>query len=490
MADFFDTETPLPESVDLFSDLGLSNSILRALKKIHFEKPTEIQSKMIPIALQGRDVCASAVTGSGKTAAFLIPTIERILRHSSTEKTTKSVILSPTRELAAQTFAVLNQLIQFTSLTGLLITGGASNVKEEEIRLLSRPDFLVATPGRLVDHLQNCEDFSLENVMIFVLDEADRLLIEGFQPQIEEIHKKIPSERQSILVTATFTSPVSRLAEMALKNPVRIALDALYGVSDQLAQEFVRVEHSNREASLIAICSRLCTKRTVIFCSQKKTAHRVYALFKSLGMPVAELHGDMSQIRRYDALASFSSGTNEFLVASDVAARGLDIPGIENVINYNMPKKMTHYVHRVGRTARIGNTGRAISFIGEEDKELMKEVIKNSHNPVHKRTIPADIIESSQKKVEEVKEKLNELLMEERELTQLEIAERAIVRAREIAENPSSALPQPKRSFISKDKRDPKDASKIASSIRIKKSKMEAREKKIFGKKNQKKTKE
>ena len=466
MTDFFDTEIPLPEEVSTFEELGLSNAILRSLKKIKFEKPTSIQCKMIPIGLQGKDICASAVTGSGKTAAFIIPIIERLLRHSTIEKTIRSIILSPTRELAAQTFSVLNQFIQFTSLTSLLMTGGTSNIKEEEKKLLSNPDIIVATPGRLVDHIKNCEDLKLDQVEIFVLDEADRLLIEGFQSQLEEIHKNIPESRQSLLVTATFTSPVSRLAEMALKNPVRISLDGLFEVSNQLSQEFVRITSENRDASLISICSRLCTKRTVIFCAQKRIAHRLYALFKALGMPCSELHGDMSQMRRYESLAAFSSGSVEFLIASDVAARGLDIPNIENVINYNMPKKMSHYVHRVGRTARIGNSGRTIALIAEEDRNLMKEVIKNSSNPVHKRTIPLDVLESSQNTINNIKEKVEEILLEEKELSQIEITERAIARTKEILSNPKSIIAPPKRTFVEKNKRDPKDAKKIASKIK------------------------
>ena len=450
MNDFFDTETELPPLVDTFDEFGLSDQIVRALAKIKFIHPTPIQCKMIPIALQGYDVCASAVTGSGKTAAFLIPTIERILRNPLSDQAIRSIILSPTRELASQTFSVLKQLLHFTNLTALLLTGGVIPPKEEESKLLTFPDFIVATPGRLVDHIKNFKKLNLQTLEILVIDEADRLLDSGFELQIEEIVKNLPEERQALLVTATMTSSVSRLAELALKSPIRIEMDQLFSVSESLQQEFVRVTKENKNASLIAICSRLCTKRTVVFFQTKKCCHRLAATFKALDMPIVELHGDMSQTRRNNALASFTSGKSEFLFASDVAARGLDIKGVENVINYNMPRDMSSYVHRVGRTARIGNTGRAVSLIGENDREAMKEVIRTSKNPVHKRTIPESVLESSQKALDNVAEKVELILEQEREEKEMENLDKAIARTKEIAKNPYLAEPIEKRAYISK----------------------------------------
>ncbi|OHT17533.1 DEAD/DEAH box helicase family protein [Tritrichomonas foetus] len=471
MNDFFDTETTLPPLAESFDEFGLSDQILRALAKINFEKPTPIQSEMIPIALQGHDVCASAVTGSGKTAAFLIPTVERILRNPLSDQSIRAIVLSPTRELALQTFSVLKTLIRFTNLTALLLTGGMINPKDEEAKLLSLPDIIVATPGRLVDHIKNFKKLNLQTLEILVIDEADRLLDNGFQPQIEEIVRNLPDERQALLVTATMTSSVSTLAELALKTPVKIELDALFAVSESLQQEFVRVTRENRSASLIAVCSRLCTKKTVIFFQTKKGCHRMYATFKALNMPVVELHGDMSQTRRNDAMAAFSSGKVEFLLASDVAARGLDIKGIENVINYNMPKQMSSYVHRVGRTARIGNAGHAVSLIGEKDRELMREVIQNSKNPVNKRTIPESVLEASQKKLDDVAEQIELILQTEREEIELEHLDNAIARTKEIARNAFSAEEREKRAYISKDKRSPRDVRNVIQKVKRMKQK-------------------
>ena len=466
MNDFFDTETELPPLVDTFDEFGLSDQIVRALAKIKFIHPTPIQSKMIPLALQGHDVCASAVTGSGKTAAFLIPTIERILRNPLSEQSIRSIILSPTRELASQTFSVLKQLLHFTNLTALLLTGGIIPPKEEESKLLTFPDFIVATPGRLVDHIKNFKKLNLETLEILVIDEADRLLDSGFELQIEEIVKNLPEERQALLVTATMTSSVSRLADLALKSPVRIELDQLFSVSESLQQEFVRVTKENKNASFVAICSRLCTKRTLVFFQTKKCCHRMAATFKALNMPIAEIHGDMSQTRRNDALASFTSGNSEFLFASDVAARGLDIKGVENVINYNMPKDMSSYVHRVGRTARIGNTGRAVSLIGENDRALFKEVIQNSTNPVHKRTIPDAVLELAQKSLDDVAEKVELILEQEREEKEIENLDKAISRTKEIAKNPYFDQQIEKRAYISKYKGKGKNLQNVIQKVK------------------------
>ncbi|KAK8861092.1 putative ATP-dependent RNA helicase ddx27 [Tritrichomonas musculus] len=479
MNDFFDTETELPPLVDTFEEFGLSDQIIRALNKKEFIHPTPIQSKMIPIALQGHDVCASAVTGSGKTAAFLIPTIERILRNPLSEQSIRSIILSPTRELALQTFSVLKELLRFTNLTALLLTGGIINPKEEELKLLTFPDFIVATPGRLVDHIKNFKKLNLQTLEILVIDEADRLLDNGFQLQIEEIIKNLPEERQALLVTATMTSSVSRLAELALKSPVRIELDQLFQVSESLQQEFVRVNRENKNASLVAICSRLCTKRTVVFFQTKRCCHRMAATFKALNMPIVELHGDMSQTRRNDALASFSSGKSEFLFASDIASRGLDIKGVENVINYNMPKDMSSYVHRVGRTARIGNAGRAVSLIGENDRELMREVIQNSTNPVHKRTIPESILAYSQKALDDVAEKVELVLEQEREEKEIENLDKAISRTKEIAKNPYYAEQNEKRAYIPKFKSQGKNVQNVIQKVKRMKEKRENKNKKF-----------
>ena len=460
-----------------FEACGLSSPVLRALKKMNYERPTSTQSTAIPIALQGTDILVQSATGTGKTAAFLIPTVERLLRHSPETQTTRAIVLSPTRELATQTFTILQQLVQFTSLTALLLVGGVTSPKDEEEKLLKRPDFIIATPGRLVDHLKNCKKFTLDGVEVFVLDEADRLLDEGFKPQIEAVIEKLPKDRQSMMVTATMDSAVNQLAEVGLRDPVVDKHDDSL-VSDVLRQEFVRVEKNTRMPSLIALCSKLCTKKTVIFFDQKKTCERVFTTFEVLGMPAVELHGNMSQTRRYESLAAFSSGDVEFLLASDVAARGLHISGVENVINYDMPQTVSQYVHRVGRTARLGLQGRAVSLVGERERELMREIIRKnaSNNPITKRTIPDEVIEECQKKLESIAEKVNEAQLAKRQEIAMLNADRVAKRAREIAANPD-ALPTKKRIFIDKEKKTHMHITKVASRVAQLKQNQERKQK-------------
>ena len=460
-----------------FESYGLSSTVLRALKKMNYERPTTTQMTTLLPALQGRDVLVTAPTGTGKTAAFLIPTVERLLRHSPETQTTRAIVLSPTRELATQTFTILQQLVQFTSLTALLMVGGVTSPKDEEEKLLKRPDFIIATPGRLVDHLKNCKKFTLDGVEVFVLDEVDRLLDEGFKPQIEAVIEKLPKERQSMMVTATMDSAVDNLAKLGLRDPVVQEKNDNLG-SEMLTQEFVRVDKSTRMPSLIALCSKLCTKKTVIFFDQKKTCERVFTTFEALGMPAVELHGNMSQTRRYESLAAFSSGDVEFLLASDVAARGLHISGVENVINYDMPQTVNQYIHRVGRTARLGLHGRAVSLVGERERELMREVIKKncSDNPITKRTIPDEVIEKCQKTLESIAEKVNEMQLAKRQLVAMSNADREAKRAREIATNPD-ALPTKKRIFIDKDKKTHMHITKVASRVAQLKQNQEKRQK-------------
>jgi ATP-dependent RNA helicase DDX27 len=451
MDDFFDTDVALPPLADSFDELGLSNPVSRALRKIRFVTPTPVQSQMIPIALQGRDVYASAVTGSGKTAAFVIPTVEHLL----SEQSSRALILSPTRELATQTFTFLNSLIQFTTLTSFLLVGGVTSPKDEAARLQSGADLIVATPGRLVDHLKNAKAFSLQSVDVLVLDE-------GFSLQLEAIVGGLPDTRQVLLVTATMTTSVAHLADLALRNPVRIELDGLYQVSGSLRQEFIPVQGDARGPVLVAVCSRLCRRRTLVFSGLKKRCHRMCVMFNALNMRAVELHGDMPQTQRYEALAKFANGDADFLLASDVAARGIDVAGIENVINYNMPREMTQYVHRVGRTARIGRDGLAVSLIGEGDRELMRNVIRQSRNPVGKRTVPEAAIEAARQMMEGAAEVVRQRLSQEREEVAIRIADREIDRARQLAD---TEIQMEKRLYIPKIKPGRTDVTRVAARI-------------------------
>uniref|UniRef100_A0A7S2ZS36 ATP-dependent RNA helicase n=1 Tax=Rhodosorus marinus TaxID=101924 RepID=A0A7S2ZS36_9RHOD len=350
-----------------FDSMKLSRPLRKAIYSLDWEKATPIQSRTIPLVLAGRDVCGSAVTGSGKTAAFVLPVLERLL-HGGPGKSSsvRVLILLPTRELAVQCHAVVTSLAQFTSIKAGLAVGGLSN-KAQEAALRSRLDILVATPGRLIDHIRNAQGFSLEDVEILIMDEADRLLEMGFKDEVEEIVRYCPSGgRQSLLFSATMTSQVQWLVNLSLRDPARVSVDSKFDVAEKLSQEFIRIRNKAevyRDAVLLALVSRSFKTKTIVFFSQKHVAHRFRIMFGLAGLSAAELHGNLTQAQRLTALQQFRDSAVDFLLCTDLAARGLDIIGVNTVINFEMPRTMTEYVHRVGRTARAGKEGKAVSVL-------------------------------------------------------------------------------------------------------------------------------
>lgn len=280
-----------------FLEMSLSRPILKGLNSVGFTKPTPIQSKTIPIALMGKDVVGGAVTGSGKTGAFLVPILERLLYRSKKVATTRVVILAPTRELAIQCHAVGVKLASHTDIKFCLAVGGLSlKVQEQELRL--RPDVVIATPGRFIDHMRNSASFAVETVEILVLDEADRMLEDGFADELNEILTTLPKSRQTMLFSATMTSSVDRLIRAGLNKPVRIQVDSQKKTASNLRQEFVRLRpgrEKKRMGYLVHICKTLYTERVIIFFRQKKIAHETRIIFGLLGMSCAELHGSMNQ---------------------------------------------------------------------------------------------------------------------------------------------------------------------------------------------------
>jgi len=362
----------------MFSQLNLSRPLLRAVERSGYTNPTPIQGKVIPIALAGRDVCASAVTGSGKTAAFTLPFLERLLYRPKEQACTRVLVIAPTRELATQIFEVLTKLSVFTDITSCLICGGKKDLKSQEAVLRNRPDVVVCTPGRIIDHLRNSHSISIRDLDVLVLDEVDRLLELGFQEELEELLKYCPVNRQTLLFSATLTSKVDSLAKLSLKRPVRVKVN--YNsttVAPRLVQEFIKLrDTAEREAYLAALVCRTYNKRVIIFFETKVEAHRFCALLKLLGLKATELHGNLAQHRRYAALQEFRDQAVDILVATDVAARGLDIPGVQAVLNSEMPRTASSYVHRVGRTARAGCGGRSITLVSDARRKVMKEVLK------------------------------------------------------------------------------------------------------------------
>ena len=436
-----------------FGVLGLSRPLLKGLASLSFTTPTPIQSKTIPIALEGKDVVGGAVTGSGKTAAFVIPILERLMYRPKRTPTTRVAILAPTRELALQCYNVAKKLAGFTDITFGQAIGGL-NSREQEKQLKLRPDIVIATPGRFIDLERNSASFSVSTVEILVLDEADRMLEEGFADELNEILSKIPKSRQTMLFSATMTSKVDDLIRVGLQRPVRIMVDAQRATTSGLVQEFVRLRpgrEGKRLGYLLHLCTQIHTERVIIFFRQKATAHRTRIIFALCGLKAAELHGSMTQEQRLQAIESFRSGAASFLLATDLASRGLDIKGIETVINYEAPQSHEIYLHRVGRTARAGRSGRACTLAAEPDRKIVKAAVKAAkaqNATIRQRTITPAEADVWQAKVDDLEEDIEAVLREEKEEKVLANTERDLSRADNIVTHRDEIMARPKKTWF------------------------------------------
>ncbi|KAI9291296.1 DEAD-domain-containing protein [Neoconidiobolus thromboides FSU 785] len=433
--------------------MNLSRPILKGLSSLGFVIPTPIQARAIPVALMGKDLCGGAVTGSGKTAAFVVPIVERLLYRPRSVPLTRVLILCPTRELAMQCHNVAVKIATFTDITFCLCVGGLS-LKNQESSLKERPDFIIATPGRLIDHIRNSASFSLDSIEILVMDEADRMLEDGFADELNEIVKSCPKERQTMLFSATMTDNVDELIRLSLKRPVRLMIDSSKSAAKRLIQEFVRVRshrEDDRAAMLITLCKKFRNK-CIIFFRSKAAAHQMKIVFGLMSLNAAELHGNLTQEQRIKALEDFRDGNVDYLLATDLASRGLDIQGVNTVINYNMPNQFAQYLHRVGRTARAGRTGRSISLVGEADRKLLKAAIKSNtdkqNNPVKHRNLPQELVEKYSKKLSKLAPKIEAILKEEKEEKMLSKAEMEITKAENLMKHEAEIKARPARTWF------------------------------------------
>lgn len=346
-----------------FYNLGLSPILKTALDANKFITPTPIQEKTIPLALEGRDIMGSAQTGTGKTLAFLIPLIEHLIKESDST----GLILAPTRELAQQVVEGARKLLGFKSAirTALLI-GGESYTKQLS-QLRSNPRIIVGTPGRIIDH-QKRGTLSLRSCSFLVLDETDRMFDMGFGIQIEEIIKKVPSDRQTLMFSATFPKKIERLAEQHMRSPERISVASIQTISPKLKQETRHVKESEKYGVLLDELQKR-DGSIIVFVGRKGDADKIADKLCDLDFQAAAIHGDLRQQKRERVMSAFRKGRHRIMIATDVAARGLDVPSIQHVINYDLPHAPEDFIHRIGRTARAGAEGSALSFISGQDKK-------------------------------------------------------------------------------------------------------------------------
>jgi superfamily II DNA/RNA helicase len=355
-----------------FSDLGLGDDVLRAVEDAGYTEPTPIQIQAIPVVLMGRDVLGSAQTGTGKTAGFTLPMIEILASGRAKARMPRSLIVEPTRELAAQVAVNFETYGKYHNLSKALLTGGTSITEQQ--RLLDRGvDVLIATPGRLLD-LFDRGKILLSDCKLLVIDEADRMLDMGFIPDVERIVTLLPKIRQTLFFSATMPPEIRRLADAFLMNPKEISVDPPATAATMVDDFLVMVPERDKSRALRRLLEEKKVDNALIFCNRKRDVDVLARTLKTHGFNVAPLHGDLPQIRRTETLASFKSGEIPILVASDVAARGLDISEMPCVINYDVPYHAEDYVHRIGRTGRAGRSGRAFTFGTSAERKQIASV--------------------------------------------------------------------------------------------------------------------
>lgn len=395
-----------------FASLNLAPEILKALDEFGYKTPTPIQAQAIPLALAGKDLMAGAQTGTGKTAAFALPTLQKLLPFASTSTSPakhpiRALILTPTRELAIQVEESFKVYAQHIPIKSLVVFGGV-DIRTQIPHLKTGVEILVATPGRLLDHVEQ-KTLNLSQVQMLVLDEADRMLDMGFMPDLKRILVLLPKKRQNLMFSATFSNEIKKLSEEFLTNPTLIEVARSNATAENVTQTVHMVAQSDKPALLSQILRESVTNQVIVFTKTKVAASRLSRALQKEGVLADAIHGDKSQKERMDALEAFKQGSITALIATDVAARGLDIDQLPMVINYEIPSAPEDYVHRIGRTGRAGASGIAISLVSPDEEKYLAEIEKLIKRTITRATfiLPDKLLKNSRNNVEKTANSTN-----------------------------------------------------------------------------------
>ena len=377
-----------------FTDLGLAEPILKALAAKKYATPTPIQTQAIPVLLQGKDLCGIAQTGTGKTAAFALPSLDHFARNPKPTplQGCRMLVLSPTRELAAQIAQSFRDYGRFLKLSVEVVFGGVPI--NRQIRALGRGvDIVVATPGRLLDLIDQ-RAFTIKDTEIFVLDEADQMMDMGFIHPLKRIAKLLPRERQNLFFSATMPKEIEALAAQFLNDPVKVSVAPQSTTAERVRQQATFVNQAEKQALLTVTIRNEDIDRALIFTRTKHGADRVVRFLEGAGIQAVAIHGNKSQAQRTTALQAFRHGHVKLLVATDIAARGIDVSGVSHVINFELPNVPEQYVHRIGRTARAGAEGIAISFVADDERPYLKAIERTTKVKLDVVALPENFMEA------------------------------------------------------------------------------------------------
>ena len=474
-----------------FTNFNLSKLIIKALSELEYYIPTKVQEKVIPIALNGHDIFVNSETGSGKTACFLLPIVQRIILSRNSKENKKqtnnkiipnqALIIVPTRELALQCNEMLTKFLKYIDLNFVFLCGGLS--VENQIKQMKNkiPDIIITTPGRLLDLIYNNKNLSLEHVNILVLDEADKLLELGFKDAIFEILELIKKNknRQTLLFSATLNPKLLDLGEHALNNPIKIKI-AQSAILTNLSQSIVRIKFANLEqnnyekrmAYLLIIIQQKKLKRTIIFFNTKQDCHKCVLFFNKFGITsCVELHGNKTQTERIKSLEDFQKGNVDFLLSTDIAGRGIDIEKVKCVINFQMPLLGERYIHRVGRTARKGYIGEAITICDDKERLLIKKIFKKEKVNINLKPIKINNsdIKDLYKKIMKIKKEIDDTLINEKTEKQFEMAEKDIEKTMNIKLHQNEIQSRPKKIWYESTKDKKTKAKKLRKEFEKKK---------------------